>query len=73
MTSPNSFALFIIDALNNAPDGKELNLNLNTIFESSTMHINSFAAEATIFSLVCAPPPPLISSLLGATSSAPSI
>ena len=33
---------------------------ISTCFESSTIHINFFEAAASIFSLVCAPPPPLI-------------
>ena len=42
-------------------------------FDSSTITTKRSAAAATIFSRVCAPPPPLTSQRSGATSSAPSI
>ena len=43
------------------------------INDGDLMHINSLATEATIFSLVNAPPPPLINSKLPLDSSAPSM
>ena len=44
-----------------------------TSFDSSTIQIKWSDADATIFSLVWAPPPPFINDLSSATSSAPSI
>ena len=47
--------------------------NTSTTFDSSTMHTKNFEALAIIFSLVNAPPPPLINCKFALTSSAPSI
>ena len=51
--------MYLKDLITSTGNGKVPN-SFQLRFESSTIHINFFEAAASIFSLVCAPPPPLI-------------